>query len=483
VAKNVFGGSEDHEEGAKNAASRFPLPDENAKEQDQAHLEELAKEQKTSTPHRSRPVHPAIGWVLAAVIAGSVLAYRNSRSTILSKEQAIALIDPSLQAKEATAEEDQRYRDTRHILQSLADSELADAKLLGENALVAKSVMSLDGNDSPTINGLTAILSGNFEPLGDEKPFWGQASNIARAKLTSRIASDLRTGAREDAVLAATTELQLFPLYFRTKGMDTTDILKVSADSDLATSRSDFFATMEGLSASEKQRILNAIKPLPAQSPLLHDALARTFSYTFVPAVLDPARRYDLLAMLAIPHTLPIDEKATMEGANKAYLVVDKNLSSGDYAHRDQAPERQLATLGAELEPLLAGDPYYNQGFLQSVQTRWSLWWHANVTGKYLVYHEIPDLLNFQKTIFIDRTNYEATRLQLALDTYATSHGGQLPAKLDDLVKAKIVPTVPVDPMSGAPFFYDASRKAFWSVGFDGKNDGGLPKTDILFQM
>lgn len=63
----------------------------------------------------------------------------------------------------------------------------------------------------------------------------------------------------------------------------------------------------------------------------------------------------------------------------------------------------------------------------------------------------------------------------LAVRLYQADHGGRAPATLADLVPAYL-PAVPPDPMSrGRPLNYraDGDTPAVWSVGEDGKDDGG----------
>jgi hypothetical protein len=67
----------------------------------------------------------------------------------------------------------------------------------------------------------------------------------------------------------------------------------------------------------------------------------------------------------------------------------------------------------------------------------------------------------------------------LAVRLYAADHGGNLPVNLDDLVP-QYLPAVPLDPLAGggAPVRYvneqsDPKRPRVYSVGPDGKDDGG----------
>ena len=74
--------------------------------------------------------------------------------------------------------------------------------------------------------------------------------------------------------------------------------------------------------------------------------------------------------------------------------------------------------------------------------------------------------------IFRFRAEREVTRTILALLIFERTKG-TLPAKLSDLVEAKILTAVPIDPFADAPVSYSRERRIVWSVGEDGKNDNG----------
>jgi hypothetical protein len=69
----------------------------------------------------------------------------------------------------------------------------------------------------------------------------------------------------------------------------------------------------------------------------------------------------------------------------------------------------------------------------------------------------------------------------LAVERYRLARG-QLPATLAELVPA-LLSAVPVDPFDGKPVRYWRSAKGYvlYSVGFDGRDDGGDEKKDITF--
>jgi hypothetical protein len=61
--------------------------------------------------------------------------------------------------------------------------------------------------------------------------------------------------------------------------------------------------------------------------------------------------------------------------------------------------------------------------------------------------------------------------LQLALRLHELEHG-HLPATLDALVPA-YVPSVPMDVISGTPFLWNAKLQVLYTMGKNGKDDGG----------
>jgi hypothetical protein len=65
-----------------------------------------------------------------------------------------------------------------------------------------------------------------------------------------------------------------------------------------------------------------------------------------------------------------------------------------------------------------------------------------------------------------------AMRLLLALSIYERKHAVLLET-LDKLLEAKIIKNIPADPFSGEPMKYSAKTRSVWSVGADGKDDGG----------
>ena len=50
---------------------------------------------------------------------------------------------------------------------------------------------------------------------------------------------------------------------------------------------------------------------------------------------------------------------------------------------------------------------------------------------------------------------------------------GRLPHRLSELVDAKLIDSVPIDPFSGKEFRYDSKRRLLWSFGMNEEDNGG----------
>jgi hypothetical protein len=77
----------------------------------------------------------------------------------------------------------------------------------------------------------------------------------------------------------------------------------------------------------------------------------------------------------------------------------------------------------------------------------------------------------------------DVCRTSLSIERYRLSNNN-LPNKLDELVPAYL-PVVPIDPFDGQPLHYKKLAKGYvvYSVGEDGKDDGGDEKKDITFTV
>lgn len=75
--------------------------------------------------------------------------------------------------------------------------------------------------------------------------------------------------------------------------------------------------------------------------------------------------------------------------------------------------------------------------------------------------------------VFFKRANLIATQVVVAIHIHFQSKG-ELPGSLGSLVDARLLSVIPIDPYDGKPLRYSRKKAILWSVGFDGKDNGGL---------
>ena len=94
-----------------------------------------------------------------------------------------------------------------------------------------------------------------------------------------------------------------------------------------------------------------------------------------------------------------------------------------------------------------------------------------NIFGKYTISDNLS--LFDGPIIELAVTRADAARLLIALALHERKQS-HLPERLDELVTAGLLSSVPVDPYDGEPFRYSAQRRVIWCVGEDGENNGEL---------
>ncbi|MGV3614938.1 MAG: hypothetical protein ACO1SV_06345 [Fimbriimonas sp.] len=123
---------------------------------------------------------------------------------------------------------------------------------------------------------------------------------------------------------------------------------------------------------------------------------------------------------------------------------------------------------------------------LRDFQYRWALKTIPNSTGRRflgtLMVSAVPDATLGR------RTDYEASRTLVALRRYRL-RSGKPAAELQDLVRAGLIASLPIDPYGAGNLVYDAKRGRLWSVGQNGSDDGGKgtvfgkpSESDIVWQ-
>jgi hypothetical protein len=94
-----------------------------------------------------------------------------------------------------------------------------------------------------------------------------------------------------------------------------------------------------------------------------------------------------------------------------------------------------------------------------------------------------PEVVDFSpRRSFQARVEREATRTLLALRLYQRQRG-DWPEELEELVAAGIIGRLPLDAFSDQPLRYDRKRLIVWSVGQDGRDDGGHSAPRLRWQQ
>jgi len=102
----------------------------------------------------------------------------------------------------------------------------------------------------------------------------------------------------------------------------------------------------------------------------------------------------------------------------------------------------------------------------------------GNPFGRFIYRCQTLDVRPIQKLKSKSQTETAAIELLLVLKAYKLKTG-RLPEKLDELVP-EYLPNVPLDDFDGKPIRYSAAKKVVYSVGEDGKDDGGMTKAEAL---
>ena len=185
---------------------------------------------------------------------------------------------------------------------------------------------------------------------------------------------------------------------------------------------------------------------------------------------------------LIVKHSKPLDTIAVIENDARHYRIYRTNSFSPWTNHsgvveeeRDAAREKFLK----DVQPLmdLVKDeplPLSHQAAQRALSTYVKI---ENPVGRIWA---INNLAESDVRLFRYRAGREATRTILALLIFERQKG-ILPAKLSDLVDAKILDSIPNDPFASAPISYSRERGIVWSVGEDGVNDGGNGDDEVLW--
>jgi hypothetical protein len=96
----------------------------------------------------------------------------------------------------------------------------------------------------------------------------------------------------------------------------------------------------------------------------------------------------------------------------------------------------------------------------------------VNPIGRLLIAGELESVSLLDLNLKRHWAGNAATRVVLACELFRRAKRTEAPT-LKAIVDAKLLDAVPEDPFDGKPMRYDAARHVVWSVGPDGKDDGG----------
>ena len=107
-----------------------------------------------------------------------------------------------------------------------------------------------------------------------------------------------------------------------------------------------------------------------------------------------------------------------------------------------------------------------------------TLFMSFNAVGEIMHKMLVPVLSGVDKKARIGRMTTQTLRLMLVMRAYHQDHGG-LPNSLKELVAKKYLNDVPGDPFGPGKLRYSHDRRIIYSVGKDGKDDGGASPADL----
>ncbi|MEI9865949.1 MAG: hypothetical protein WDN00_15635 [Limisphaerales bacterium] len=201
-----------------------------------------------------------------------------------------------------------------------------------------------------------------------------------------------------------------------------------------------------------------------------------TIFLSFYPDDLQRAFRVLLDPSLVPLHDKPFDAKAEIEKSIRHYRIyltnslVPWNKRNGEVELEHEEDHTNLVEDIATLMELVKDDllPLNRQAVQKARAAYLEI---KNPLGRIFDTSIISFVASDLKVCQV-RTEREATRAFLALLIFEKQKG-QLPPTLSDLVKEKILASVPIDPFSGEPLHYSKEKRKIWSISDDGEDDGG----------
>lgn len=193
-------------------------------------------------------------------------------------------------------------------------------------------------------------------------------------------------------------------------------------------------------------------------------------SHDFFQGLFGEDKLVDVVDKILEGHPRPFDREATVRDAVQVYLGLVQN-AHGKWSEQVDV-DSQVDELAKEWPGQIAEGIVPNEAQIQRSTRR--LKNVENPYGKLLLYLSLPvtsSTIEFKRQVTLD-----TTKISLANRLYALEHGGSNAPNL------KALGLDLRDPFSDKPYHYDPRRQIVWSVGPDGKNDGGLDPAGKLSQ-
>ncbi|HVT12756.1 MAG TPA: hypothetical protein VHE55_10855 [Fimbriimonadaceae bacterium] len=237
------------------------------------------------------------------------------------------------------------------------------------------------------------------------------------------------------------------------------------------------------MSVRQVHDIYARLTPAPAEDVGLANKFRREFADKFLPLCLSFQRSHDADGILKAVFQGSLDTRnlavgdfdvrqTVAEAADEARAEV-KNASR-PWVRRDEGPgkrmRREMDSAPAPPNPGPA-DSWLSKMWAR-IKYQAGMRSIPNSLGRTL-FHLFDFHPNELSSSIAWRTDIEAHRLIVLLQLYKQMHRGSLPTTLGEL--ASIDPSIPMprDLYSGGEFLYSAANHKFWSVGENGKDDGG----------
>lgn len=224
--------------------------------------------------------------------------------------------------------------------------------------------------------------------------------------------------------------------------------------------------------------VLAAIPPTSRRDSSMQNALRADLEFTALP-VLAPALRRPGEALTGFSEALAkavagLPVKADIEDDarqfSRGYSILLRNLEKP--WSEQQSIERFVGEMRRGLPQGIDDEKrVLTAEEVRMLRESWKSL--KNPAGRYLVSMNLS-LSGLTAVSFKARAEREITRAIMALRVWSARHRGVYPGSLHDVVTAGIVKTDPWDRFADKPLHYDHKRLLVWSVGANGRDDGGI---------